>query len=269
MSDHPDLTTAPAPIRRSWRRALQCSPALVAPSRYVAELMELTLALAGPAMQAHYDRFRSDPDGQGLLADRPNLRDVLADRDALAAMDEGSLGRAYLDFTSRYRFDAVAFDEVHRLDEMGERLGWDDDVTYVMARGLQLHDVWHTLGGYGPDWAGEAGVINFTYGQVPFAGSGLIAGVQAALPGGVPVARWRRFLRQARRRGAEATNLTVARYEELLPLPLDEVRTRLGVAPTEVAHPGGIPYSTFQYGFGKVMDGAYDAWDVADARSAA
>lgn len=247
-------------IGRNWKRAAVCSPALVAPSRYVAELMEFTLALAGPAMQQHYDAFRAHPDGQALLAERPILRDHLTNRAALGDMPDGSFGRAYLDFTDRYRFDAAAFDQVHHLDEMGGRLGWDDDLTFVIARGLQLHDMWHTLGGYGPDWAGEAGVINFTYGQVPFAGSRVIATILAALPGGVPLGRWQRFLAQARRRGAQAANLMVAPYEKLLPLPLGEVRARLGITPPEVAHPGGMPYSTFQYGFGKQLDGAYDAY---------
>lgn len=247
-------------IRRNWTRAAACSPALIAPSRYVAELMEFTLALAGPAMQQHYDAFRADPGGAALLAERPSLRDHLSDREALAAMPAGSFGRAYLDFTGRYRFDAAAFDQVHHLDEMGDRLGWDDDLTFVIARGLQMHDMWHTLGGYGPDWAGEAGVIHFTYGQVPFAGSGAIAAILAALPGGVPLGRWQRFLAQARRRGAQASNLMVAPYERLLPLPLAEVRRRLGISPPEIAHPGGIPYSTFQYGFGKQRDRAYDAY---------
>ncbi len=251
---------ATAPIRRSWKRAVQCSPALVAPSRYVAELMEFTLAIAGPAMQAHYDAFRAHPDGRRLLDERPSLRDHLADRDGLASLPEGSFGRAYLEFVSRYRFDAAAFDQVHQLDAMGARLGWDEDLTFVMARGLQLHDLWHTLGGYGPDWAGEAGVIHFTYGQIPFAGMVVIGGVLAALPGGIPRARYRRYLAQARRRGRQAGNLLVAPYEELLPLPIAEVRERLGIAPTEVAHPEGMPYSTFRYGLGKVMDDAYDAY---------
>lgn len=262
MPDAPTARPTPthAPIERNWRRALQCSPALIAPSRYVAELMEFSLAIAGPAMQRHYDAFRAHPDGRRLLEERPNLRAVLADREALAAMPEGSFGRAYLDFTSRYRFDAATFEQVHELDAMGERLGWDDDLVFVMARGLQMHDLWHTLGGYGPDWAGEAGVIHFTYRQVPFAGLGVIAGILAALPGGVPLARWHRYLAEARRRGARASNLLVAPYEELLPRPLDDVRRRLGVSDPSIGHPTGMPYSSFQYGLGKVMDGAYDAY---------
>jgi hypothetical protein len=54
-----------------------------------------------------------------------------------------------------------------------------------------------------------------------------------------------------------------------LPLPLDQVRRRLGISEVAVGHPGGMPYSTFQYGFGKVMDGAYDAYEQGSGEKAA
>ena len=252
------MATTP-PIRRSWRRAAACSPALIAPSQYVSELMELVLAVSGPSMASQYELFVGDPRGRQLLADRPDLVGTLADREALAALPEGSFGRAYLAFVSQYRFDAVAFDQIHDVASMGRRLGWDDDLTYVIQRGLQLHDVWHTLGGYPPDWAGEGGVIAFTYGQVPMTGSRLILGMLQAIPNDVPTRRWHRYLGEARRRGQQADNLTVIAYEDLLADPIDEVRARLGIAPARVAHPGGIPWSRTQFGLGKVADGAYDS----------
>lgn len=239
---------------------MQCSPALVAPSRYVSELMEFSLALGGPSLQAHYEAFRADPDGQALLAERPDLRSVLGDREALASLPEGSFGRAYLDFTGRYRFDAAAFEEGHDLDGMARRLGWDDDLLYVIARGLQLHDLWHTLGGYGPDWAGEAGVMAFTYGQIPDAGIGVIAGILRAIPGGNRRGAWKTYLSQARTRGRRANNLLVVPYEELLAEPIERVRERLGIAPTEAAHPQGIPHSSFRYGFAKAMETSYEPY---------
>lgn len=265
MADVQSRQASPARIRRNWKRAVQCSPALVAPSRYVSELMEFSLAIAGPTLQAQYDRFRSHPDGRRLLAERPDLGAALADREALAGLPEGSFGRAYLDFTARYRFDAAAFEQGHDLSGMADRLGWDDDLAYVVARGLQLHDLWHTLGGYGPDWAGEAGVMAFTHAQVPDVGIGVIAGILWSISGGTRRREWNRYLAQARRRGREADNLLVAPYEQLLPLPIDEVRDRLGIARTAVAHPQGIPHSTFRYGLGKTMETAYEPFDAVAA----
>jgi ubiquinone biosynthesis protein Coq4 len=250
----------PARIRRNWKRAVQCSPALVAPSRYVSELMEFSLALGGPTLQAQYERFRAHPDGQRLLRERPDLPAVLAGRDALGGMPDGSFGRAYLDFTGRYRFDAAAFEEGHDLEGMAQRLGWDDDLLYVITRGLQMHDLWHTLGGYGPDWAGEAGVMAFTHGQIPDVGIGVIAGILRAIPGGNSRRAWKTYLVQARERGRQADNLLVAPYEGLLDQPIEDVRDRLGVSATEVAHPQGVPHSTFRYGFAKAMETAYEPY---------
>lgn len=262
---HP--TPAPARIRRNWKRAVQCSPALVAPSHYVSELMEFSLAIAGPTLQSQYERFRAHREGRRLLAERPDLRAALSDREALAELPDGSFGRAYLGFTGRYRFDAAAFEDGHDLDGMADRLGWDDDLTYVIARGLQLHDLWHTLGEYGPDWAGEAGVMAFTHGQIPDVAIGVVAGILWAIPGGVDRRDWRTYLAQARRRGRLADNLLVAPYAELLPLPVDEVRRRLGVAPAGRAHPQGIPHSRFRYGFAKKMETAYEPVAATTVRS--
>ena len=259
----------PARIRRNWKRAVQCSPALVAPSKYVSELMEFSLALGGPTLQAHYESFRAHPDGGRLLAQRPDLPAVLGDRDTLASLPEGSFGRAYLDFTGRYRFDAAAFEEGHDLEGMAQRLGWDDDLLYVITRGLQLHDLWHTLGGYGPDWAGEAGVMAFTYGQIPDVGIGVIAGILRAIPGGNSRRTWTTYLAQARARGRRANNLLVVPYEELLAHPIEQIRERLGIDATEVAHPQGIPHSTFRYGFAKAMETAYEPYSGTASDGAA
>ncbi len=173
---------------------------------------------------------------------------------------EGSFGRAYLDFTGRYRFDAAAFEEGHDLEGMAQRLGWDDDLLYVITRGLQLHDLWHTLGGYGPDWAGEAGVMAFTYGQIPDVGIGVIAGILRAIPGGNSRRTWKTYLALARARGRRANNLLVVPYEQLLAQPIEQVRDQLGIAAIEVAHPQGIPHSTFRYGFAKAMETAYEPY---------
>ena len=149
------------------------------------------------------------------------------------------------------------------------RLGWDDDLLYVITRGLQLHDLWHTLGGYGPDWAGEAGVMAFTYGQIPDVGIGVIAGILRAIPGGNSRRTWKSYLAQARTRGRRANNLLVVPYEEMLAHPIEEVRERLGIAATEVAHPHGIPHSSFRYGFAKAMETAYEPYSGSASDGAA
>lgn len=241
-------STGSTVLRRNWRRAAACSPALLWPYSHPKEFMEFFLALGGPSLHKHLDAMRSDPRGQRLCSERPDLLAVLSDRKALAAMPDGSFGRAYLDFTSRYRFDAQAFEALHDTASMGERLGWDDEVTYLIMRGLQLHDLWHVLGGYGPDYAGEGGNSAFTYGQLPSLATGMLRSMFWPFSGGTPRKRWHTFLGEAARRGRNADNLMVLPYEELLERALAEVREETGVRSPQHAHPGGIPYSDFVFG---------------------
>jgi ubiquinone biosynthesis protein Coq4 len=51
---------------------------------------------------------------------------------------------------------------------------------------------------------------------------------------------WPRYLWCAYRRGRRARRLTAAPYEELLPLPVAEVRERLGIEPAAAWHAEGI-----------------------------
>lgn len=235
-------------VQRNWRRAAQCWRGYVNPIKHHAYTLEGIMALAGPSFQRAYDDFRVDPDGRRLLREKPAILDLLLDTESLARLPKGSLGHAYLDFMNQNRLDAALYDEAHDLPAIGERLGWDEDFYYTIHRGIILHDMLHVLGGYGPDIGGEFGVLGFTNGQVTSLGTKLFLPMILALPVGVPKKRLVRFWRQACVRGQAAGMLMAKPYEELLDQPIDEVRSRLGVAPFEAAHPEGPIYSTFQFG---------------------
>jgi len=55
--------------------------------------------------------------------------------------------------------------------------------------------------------------------------------------------RWPRDAWAAWRQGRRAVDRTAVPYEELLALPHDEVRRRLGLRPPEAVHRGGVPRS--------------------------
>jgi ubiquinone biosynthesis protein COQ4 len=105
---------------------------------------------------------------------------------------------------------------------------------------LAMHDLIHVVSGYGRDRAGEVQLIAFSLGLFPMRVlrvSLVLAPLSAplrALPG------LARDLWRAWRRGASARISRATRLEELLPLPLDEVRARLGVAPLRQCHPAGV-----------------------------
>jgi ubiquinone biosynthesis protein Coq4 len=233
------------PLRRNWPLFLaDVARFAVRQGSAHYELVEATMALAGPAMEPHYQAFVADPAGRRLLEERPDLASVLGDRDALAAMSPDSLGRAYLAFISEYRFDAKAFEAMTSFDRMAERLDWDEDFVFVINRGAQIHDLWHVLGGWGPDLAGEMAVMSFTNTIVPNPGIGLQLVAIPALARNAPISRaqWRRIRFEAETQALRSHGMLTAPYEELLALPLAEVRARLGLLPPSDAHPVGVPF---------------------------
>jgi ubiquinone biosynthesis protein COQ4 len=103
-----------------------------------------------------------------------------------------------------------------------------------------MHDLWHVLTGYGTDELGEAALIAFSQGQIPNRSFPLLL-LGAVLKG--PKSwdfAWPRYLWRAYRRGRRTHLLTAAAWEELLPLPVPEVRRRLEVGPAALWHAEGI-----------------------------
>ena len=65
------------------------------------QVFEIIDSLAGRSFENSFKRFRRSPHGPRLIEEQPEIGALLNDRDALAAMPAGSLGRAYLDFVIR------------------------------------------------------------------------------------------------------------------------------------------------------------------------
>ncbi|OBJ68249.1 Coq4 family protein [Mycobacterium sp. 1274756.6] len=228
------------PDQRDWGAVLASWRLLVNPAKNASQVYELIVGLAAPILARSYHQLRAHPNGRRLLAEKPDLLAVLGDDDYLASLPVGSLGHAYRSFLTTNRLDAGVFSVEEVIRPIAERRGWDDDFFYMIRRGTALHDMFHTLGGYGPDMGGEFGNLGFHCGQME--PSGALKALALSTTGVLIQASPRRklrYFRQAVRRGQRADNLMAAPYEELLDKPLDEVRALLGVAPTATAHPDG------------------------------
>jgi ubiquinone biosynthesis protein COQ4 len=186
-------------------------------------------ALSGRAGERMFERFRRTGTGERILAERRSLLGVLSDREALLALPEGSLGRAYADFTAREEISAdglvAASVEGGRRFDLGEQRGLFGE------RLRDMHDLWHVVTGYGRDLLGEAALLAFSYAQTRNRGIGFIVAMAWWRARGADGKPFRDLLAGGYRRGREAAWLPAADWEALLARPLDEVRRELRVGP--------------------------------------
>lgn len=160
------------------------------------------------------------------------------DPDALAALPEGSFGRAYASFMKRNGL--MPFNFSSRTRALFERYP-------VSIRYVRLHDMIHVLLGFEPDLAGEAGVYAFVAEQHYTPTLDRAAGWSRRFARLLFWARSRMDAAQTRgkRLAAGARILVNEPLEEMLELPLSEVRARLGIrAPMDAPLPAGASYAS-------------------------
>ncbi len=220
-----------------WRRILPTLRVLRENPENTEKAFEMFEAVGGRGDEGLFRSFAVTQEGQRLLRERPVLLELLSDREALAAMPAGSLGRAYLEFA---RENGFAADGLLRARDEG-LAGLDDDIHEDMAwffdRMTLSHDLWHVLTGYGTDEMGELALLGYSRAQ-GLAGRAIsFFTVLGATFGGPRVIH---HMYQADRRGKQSACLVAQRWEEWLPLPLERVRTRLLIPPLADAHPNGL-----------------------------
>ncbi len=218
------------------------------------------LTMATPARRAHYgaqyllttegdtferslDGFAATPAGARLVAERPDIFVILQDRQALRDGPVGSVGRRYAAF-----MDERGFDETYYRGEAvaaAEREGRDTRHAWYRIRSGALHDLMHLVSGYDTDALGEACLMSFRYAQTRH--PGLLAFVALMLVetllfrGRVGVGA----VREAYRRGRVAARLEWAAWEELLALPLPDLRAALGLSRPRV-YVGGVAVDAYE-----------------------
>jgi ubiquinone biosynthesis protein COQ4 len=212
------------------RQALRSLRALLRDPNDTAEGFRVIEALDPRIYHRTLSRIASRPSGLRLLREQPVLLDALRARDALDALPEGSLGRAYREFCTREGLNPDTFVQI---GEAGSLLPIDDPLLrFASHRSRDSHDVWHVVSGFRTDMAGEAGILGFTFAQTRSPGLLLlfIGGLLHSFTvGGEPGQTMRRMAWFGLRSGTRAEPLAAAPWEEWLSKPIADVRAELRI----------------------------------------
>ncbi|MFT3712770.1 MAG: Coq4 family protein [Archangium sp.] len=180
-------------------------------------------SLPGNALKRMRDRILTTEEGRQMLSDEPNIVPILSNRAALRAMPEGSLAHAYLKFVESENISAEGIVDAAGV---GEAAHYQDEYTWQHDRMRDTHDLWHAVTGYKGDVLGELALLSFTLGQNWHNGIAFL--ISGAVARGLSKEdSW--LLVEGFVRGKRAAFFPGVRWENLLALPLAEVRERLGV----------------------------------------
>lgn len=195
------------------------------------QVFEIVSSLSGGSGRRLFKRFVATPYGRRVASEPVKLEDILSDREALRALPDGSVGRAYLDFMEGEGITAGGL--IDAAKEAG--IGVDEETEFTAFRRMFLHlevshDLWHVLTGFGRDALGEACVLAFTRPQTRNRGLRLIVFIGAlAFKREHFLQPFWRAIGEAARMGKRAEWVLAFDVEELLKLPLDEARRRLNI----------------------------------------
>jgi len=172
--------------------------------------------------------LRATPEGQRILADRPELSSLQVDYDRLRSLPETTLGGAYVRHLDR---NGITADYQAAPTEFVD----DPAMAYLMRRFRQTHDVWHALLGLGITGHEEVIIHWFSWGQLRLPVSAMIM-LFGTLKHLVLERRWgalRHSMMEAYRAGRDAAPLLGVIWEDLWALPIGNVRTAYGLRPLE------------------------------------
>ena len=202
---------------------------LIADKEDTKQVFVILEALAGNSGLRAFKRFQKTPKAQAILAAEKPLVEYLLDRAWLATLPKGSLGERYYNFTKVEQITADGLTDASIEGRDEEREMSAAQIKYH-ERMRDAHDLWHVTTGYGRDPLGELCLLAVTWRQLGNLGilviiaAGFMVTRKEAPELGIGLA-----LREAFRLGKAAKGLPGAHWEELLALPLQDVRRQLGI----------------------------------------
>ena len=180
------------------------------------------------ASKSAVNYIKSQPEVEQIVNERyiastPDIENLLK-------YPEGSLGHTYASYIKESNFDP----------EFYRKIKVEDDISYVLLRMRQTHDIWHIVTGFGTDPTGELGLQAFSLAQtrlplpvILLAGGLLKTLLQSPDTLGNLLDR----IAVGYRMGSQAKPLLAQKWEEYWDKPLSDWRAELGVEPMPVYIP--------------------------------
>ena len=218
MFAQPALDTRLRPLE-----AVKAVRRLMANPEATQEVFVILRAMRGRSGIALFRRFQESAMGARILVEKRNLFATLSDNIALTALPPGSLGRDYHRFMASENLSPeglVAPSQAYRDDDVS------DDVALFRDRMRDMHDLTHTLTGYGRDPLGELCLLAFMYAHTGNLGMALIVLMGFSK---VESKAARKAVIEAWRHGRKARWFADMDWEAMLPQPLDVLRQRFNV----------------------------------------
>lgn len=178
------------------------------------------------ANQVILEHLRQDPSIAQIIAERYVGPPV--DLEYLSKLPEESLGYAYASYIKSLGFDPNFYRPINI----------EDDVSYLLLRMRQTHDIWHVVSGFKTNVAGELQLKAFELAQ----NRRIISLILVA--GGVLGTLFKSpeqldalidQIALGYRMGREAKPLLAQKWEEQWEKPLSQWRAELGINPSSVA----------------------------------
>ena len=214
-----------------WRTIATALKKLIADKEDTKQVFIILQAMGERSSVRAYRRFKSMPNAKKILSAERPLVSYLKDHAWLAAQPEGSLGRAYLDFTIT---EQISADGLAQASDDGR--GTDPRLSgghlVFGERQRDAHDLWHVVTGYGRDGLGELALLAFTWRQLGNPGILMIIAMgYQAIVREAPQLRVGKALREGFSMGRRANWLPAADWEHLLTQPISDVRRTLNMKP--------------------------------------
>lgn len=188
--------------------------------------------LEGRASAWMLKNLKADPRLARAIADR-HLRGCPPDVDELRTYPEGSLAREVARYLDQNALDPEYYEPIEVVD----------DLTYVLARIRETHDIWHVVLGFHPTFVGEAGQKAFEMAQLnrPMAGV-VVATALLRYAVGNPEQQGLLLaaISEGHAMGLRAAPLFPERWEDAWDEPVSAIRRRLRITPPTSAASGRL-----------------------------